>query len=79
MKPEQIDWNDTKFNDPMEEIYAIRQQISAQYGHDIDRYMEAMRERHRDDEARGVKYVRLPIVRWGKAQPSAGGTGFALE
>ena len=48
--------------DPLEEIYAIRQKISARYGHDPDRFFQAMLEKHKDDEAKGFKYVRLPIA-----------------
>ena len=54
------EWN---FEDPIDEIYAIRQKISSQYGHDIHRLFadaEAWRKR---DEAAGFKYVRLPIAR----------------
>ena len=32
-----IDSNDPKYEDPLEEIYAIRREISEQYGHDIHR------------------------------------------
>ena len=55
---------DMKAYDPvMEEIYAIRRRISERYGHDIHRYVAAMRELHKNDEAKGIKYVRLPIAR----------------
>ena len=47
----------------MEEIYAVRRRISARYGHDIHRYIEAMRAKQREEEAKGRKYVRLPIAR----------------
>lgn len=49
--------------DPMEEIYAIRREISAQYGHDVYRLAEAAKEWMKRDEANGIRYVRLPIVR----------------
>lgn len=50
--------------DPMEELYAIRQKLSAKYGHDVWRIAEAARERMLRDEATGRrKYVRLPIAR----------------
>ncbi len=60
-----IDYNDPKYEDPLEEIYAIRREISEQYGHDIHRIFEAAREWQREQEAHGVKFnfVRLPIVR----------------
>lgn len=49
--------------DPMEEIYAIRREISARYGHDVYRLAEAAKEWMKRDEANGIRYVRLPIVR----------------
>ena len=60
-----IDYNDPKYEDPLEEIYAIRREISEQYGHDIHRIFEAAREWQREQEAHGVKFnfARLPIVR----------------
>ena len=57
----EIDMN--AYDPVLEEIYAIRRKISERYGHDIHRYVAAMRERHKDDEAKGIKYVRLPIAR----------------
>ena len=55
---------DCKSDDPMDEVYAVRREISERYGHDIDRYFEAMLERHRDDEATGRrKYLRPPARR----------------
>ncbi len=57
----EIDMN--AYDPVLEEIYAIRRKISERYGHDIHRYIEAMRELHKDDEAKGIKYVRLPIAR----------------
>ena len=47
----------------MEEIYAIRRKISERYGHDVNRYFEAVAEQQRIEEAKGRKYVRLPIAR----------------
>lgn len=49
--------------DPMEEIYAIRREISARYGHDVYRLAEVAKEWMKRDEANGIRYVRLPIVR----------------
>ncbi len=63
MTNSKIDYNDPKYEDPLEEIYAIRREISEQYGHDIHRIFEAARESQRKAEAAGVKFVRLPIVR----------------
>lgn len=58
-----IDWSDPKYLDPMEEVYAVRRAISAQYGHDVHRIAEAIAECQRAEEAKGIKYVRLPIAR----------------
>ena len=38
----------------MEEIYAIRRKISERYGHNIHRYIEAMRAKQREEEAAGA-------------------------
>lgn len=78
MKTEKIDWSDPKYKDPMEELYAIRRQISAQYGHDVHKVFTAACKRQQEEEARGVKYIRLPIVRWGKVQPSSDSKAAAL-
>ncbi len=58
-----IDFNDPKYQDPLEEVYAIRRAISAKYGHDVHKIFEAVAERQREEEAKGRKYVRLPIAR----------------
>ena len=55
--------NDCNFEDPIDEIYAIRRKISAKFGNNIRRIAEAAKEGRRRDEAAGVKYVRLPIAR----------------
>ena len=47
----------------MDEVYAARRKISERYGHDIHRLFEAMRQRKAKDEANGIHYVELPIVR----------------
>ena len=53
--------NDLKYEDPIDEIYEIRKELSAEYGHDLNRiFADAWRKR---DEAAGFKYVRLPIAR----------------
>jgi len=52
------------FDDPMDEIYAIRKKRSQQFGHDIRRIVQAACERMHRDLASGTRnYVRLPIVR----------------
>ena len=43
--------------DPIEEIYAIRQRISARYDHDPDRLFQAMVERQKIAVAQGRKVV----------------------
>ena len=56
---------DGEFDPVMEEVYAVRRMISAKYGHDVYRIAAAMSKRQCEDEAHGIKYVRLPIVRKG--------------
>ena len=51
------------YDDPLDEVYAIRRRISAKYGNDIHLILAASREEQRRAEARGVQYVRLPIAR----------------
>ena len=52
------------YEDPIDEIYAIRAKISAKYGHDVWRIAQAAHERMLRDEATGRRrYVRLPIAR----------------
>ena len=51
------------YDDPLDEVYAIRRRISAKYGNDIHLIFAAAREEQRKAEARGVRYVRLPIAR----------------
>ena len=63
MMTSKIDYNDPKYEDPLEEIYAIRREISEQYGHDIHRIFEAARESQRQAEAEGITFVALPVVR----------------
>ena len=46
------------YDDPLEEVYAIRRRISAKYGNDIHLIFAAAREEQRRAEARGVQYVR---------------------
>ena len=65
MTTSKIDYTDPKYQDPLEEVYAIRREISEQYGHDIHRLFEGLREWQREQEANGVKFnfAQLPIVR----------------
>ena len=65
MKTASIDWSNPKYIDPMEEIYAIRREISEECGHSVHRLIEMMREKLKADEANGIKheYARLPIAR----------------
>ena len=65
MTTSKIDYTDPKYEDPLEEVYAIRREISEQYGHDIHRLFEGLREWQREQEANGVKFnfAHLPIVR----------------
>lgn len=47
----------------LKEIFAIRRKISEQYGHNVYRLAEAVAKRQHMVEAKGRKYVRLPIAR----------------
>ena len=51
------------YDDPIDEIYAIRRKISEQYGHDVNRYFDAMIARQSESESQGAAFVRLPIAR----------------
>ena len=51
------------FDDPMDWVYEVRRRISEKYGHDLKRYFDALRQRRAVDEANGIHYVKLPIVR----------------
>ena len=53
------------YDDPLDEVYAIRRRISAKYGNDIHLIFAAAREEQRRAEAMGVQYVSLPFVRRG--------------
>ncbi len=56
--------NEWNYEDPIEEIYAIRRLISERYGHDVRRIAAAARERMLREEAAGTrKYVHLPNAR----------------
>ena len=55
--------NDLEYEDPIDEIYAIRKELSAEYGHDLNRIFADADAWRKRDEAAGFKYVRLPIVR----------------
>ena len=57
----EIDMN--AYDPVLEEIYAIRRKISERYGHNVYRLAEAVAERQRMAEAKGRKYIRLPVVR----------------
>ena len=51
------------YADPMDWVYEVRRRISEKYGHDVRRMAAAAAERMRHEEAKGIRYVRLPIVR----------------
>ena len=54
---------ETSFNDPMDEIYAMRHKVAEKYDYSLDRIFEAAAARQREDEAKGMVYIRLPIAR----------------
>ena len=51
------------FDDPMDEIYAMRRKVAEKYDYSLDLIFEAAAARQREDEAKGMVYIRLPIVR----------------
>jgi hypothetical protein len=56
--------NNWNYEDPMDEIYAIRRMISERYGHDVRRIAAAARERMKREEAEGSRiYLHLPSAR----------------
>ena len=56
--------NDFSYEDPMEEIYAIRRKISAECGYDVNRVIARAKARMNRDVQNGSRhYVRLPIAR----------------
>ena len=56
--------NEWKYEDPIDEIYAIRRKISAECGYDIARIIERAKNRMARDIAAGSRrYVTLPIAR----------------
>ena len=57
----EIDMN--AYDPVLEEIYAVRRKISERYGHNVYRLADAVAERQRMVEAKGRRYVRLPIAR----------------
>ena len=57
----EIDMN--AYDPVLEEIYAVRRKISELYGHNVYRLADAVAERQRMAEAKGRRYVRLPIAR----------------
>ncbi len=48
---------------PMDEIYAIRQMISRQYGPSVRSISEGIRKEQRKAEEEGFVFIDLPVVR----------------
>ena len=48
---------------PMNEIYAIRQMISKQYGPSVRSISEGIRKEQRQAEEEGFVFIDLPVVR----------------
>ncbi len=65
----EIDMN--AYDPVLEEIYAVRRKISERYGHNVYRLADAVAERQRMAEAKGRRYVRLPIARIAPAPATA--------
>ena len=47
----------------MDEIYAMRHKVAEKYDYSLDRIFKAAAARQREDEAKGMVYIRLPIAR----------------
>ena len=52
-----------EFEDPIEEVYAVRRKISTRYGNNIRKIVEAAREWMKQDESEGRVYVTFPSAR----------------
>ena len=63
MKTNRDELTELDFDDPMEWVYEVRRRISEKYDHDIRKLMAATAERMREEEAKGRRYVKLPIAR----------------
>ena len=70
MNSEPIDWNDPKFNDPMEEPYAIRRHISQKYNHDIHQICAAVRAKDARAKALGMTYGEYCLAQLEGTLPS---------
>ena len=56
--------DNVSYEDPMEEVYAIRRKISAECGYDVNRVIARAKARMKSDAQSGSRcYVRLPIAR----------------
>ncbi|MBR0056629.1 MAG: hypothetical protein IJP66_04810 [Kiritimatiellae bacterium] len=56
MKIDPINWNDPKYSNPLEELYAIRRRISTKYDYDIHKICEAGRRKDARAKAMGMTY-----------------------
>lgn len=56
-----------EFEDPIEEVYAVRRKISLRYGNNIRKIVAAARERMKQDESEGRVYVSFPSARVAQA------------
>ena len=54
---------ETDFADPIDWVYEVRHRISAKYGHNLESYMTAMRDKQERAQSLGRVFVRLPIAR----------------
>ena len=55
--------DDIEFEDPIEEVYAVRRKISSRYGNNIRKIVEAAHEWMQQDESEGRVYVTFPSAR----------------
>ncbi len=71
MNFDMIDCDSPKHDDLLEELYAVRQQISAEYGHDIRKLCEAGRKREAEAKALGMTYAEYCLYQLRLRQSAA--------
>ena len=52
-----------EFEDPIDEVYAVRRKISSRYGNDVRKIVAAAREWLKQDVTAGRVYVSFPSAR----------------
>ncbi len=57
-------------NDLLQEIHGVREKLARECGYDVHKIGERMRDREREEHARGVKYVSFAQPRGAEAESS---------